>query len=192
MESQNSFSHREINNATRNNIDPQTQLHRTKIFVGGLAHGTEEHEFKTYFENFGTVIDSVIIRDTKTQRARGFGFVTFDSEEAVTNVLNNRFHELKNKLVEIKRAKPKEIVVQGNNYGPSQQDLSYRNHGFPQVQYNFDLIHNGSFNPTGFYGANGSYAHGYDASCYYPFYGARYGFGYDPNYPGGLLYCLYY
>ena len=46
--------------------------------------------------------------DHNTQRPRGFGFITYDSEDAVDNVLVKTFHELNGKMVEVKRAVPKE------------------------------------------------------------------------------------
>ncbi|XP_076938059.1 uncharacterized protein LOC143606035 isoform X1 [Bidens hawaiensis] len=79
-----------------------------KIFVGGLASTVTETDFKRYFEQFGTVTDAVVMYDHNTQRPRGFGFITFDSEDAVDNVLLKTFHELNGKMVEVKRAVPKE------------------------------------------------------------------------------------
>ena len=45
--------------------------------------------------------------DRKTNRSRGFGFVTFEDEESVRTVLS-RDHEIMGKFVEIKRAEPRE------------------------------------------------------------------------------------
>ncbi|XP_022734463.1 heterogeneous nuclear ribonucleoprotein 1-like isoform X2 [Durio zibethinus] len=97
-----------------------------KIFVGGLASTVTEGDFKIYFDQFGTITDVVVMYDQNTQRPRGFGFITYDSEEAVDRVLYKRFHELNGKLVEVKRAVPKELSpgpscspVLGYNYGLS-------------------------------------------------------------------------
>ncbi|XXG61878.1 hypothetical protein AAC387_Pa05g0371 [Persea americana] len=79
-----------------------------KIFVGGLPPTLTEEGFRQYFENFGHVTDVVVMYDQSTQRPRGFGFISFDSEEAVDSVLHKTFHELNGKLVEVKRALPKE------------------------------------------------------------------------------------
>uniref|UniRef100_A0A6N2L3M0 RRM domain-containing protein n=1 Tax=Salix viminalis TaxID=40686 RepID=A0A6N2L3M0_SALVM len=80
-----------------------------KIFVGGLASTVTENEFKKYFEQYGIITDVVVMYDHNTQRPRGFGFITFDLEEAVDRVLHKTFHELNGKMVEVKRAVPKEL-----------------------------------------------------------------------------------
>jgi RNA-binding protein Musashi len=54
-----------------------------KIFVGGLASTVTESDFKKYFDQFGTITDVVVMYDHNTQRPRGFGFITYDSEEAI-------------------------------------------------------------------------------------------------------------
>ncbi|GAB4849733.1 hypothetical protein Ancab_004529 [Ancistrocladus abbreviatus] len=80
-----------------------------KIFVGGLASTVTESDFKKYFDQFGTITDAVVMYDHNTQRPRGFGFITYDSEDAVDRVLHKTFHELNGKMVEVKRAVPKEL-----------------------------------------------------------------------------------
>ncbi|XP_076895508.1 heterogeneous nuclear ribonucleoprotein 1-like [Bidens hawaiensis] len=95
-----------------------------KIFVGGLPSNITESDFKTYFDQFGTIADVVVMYDHNTQRPRGFGFITYDSEESVDRVLYKTFHELNGKMVEVKRAVPKELSPSPNrspligyNYG---------------------------------------------------------------------------
>ncbi|CAN0915813.1 Heterogeneous nuclear ribonucleoprotein 1 [Linum grandiflorum] len=80
-----------------------------KIFVGGLASTVTESDFKNYFEHYGNITDVVVMYDHNTQRPRGFGFITYNSEEAVDRVLHKTFHELNGKMVEVKRAVPKEL-----------------------------------------------------------------------------------
>ncbi|KAJ6811841.1 heterogeneous nuclear ribonucleoprotein 1-like [Iris pallida] len=96
-----------------------------KIFVGGLASTVTDADFKNYFEQFGTITDVVVMYDHNTQRPRGFGFITYESEDSVDKVLLKTFHELNNKMVEVKRAVPKELSpgpmtrspMGGYNYG---------------------------------------------------------------------------
>ncbi|XP_076915243.1 heterogeneous nuclear ribonucleoprotein 1-like [Bidens hawaiensis] len=79
-----------------------------KIFVGGLASSVTETEFKNYFNQYGMITDVVVMYDHNTNRPRGFGFITYESEESVDKALMQTFHELNGKMVEVKRAVPKE------------------------------------------------------------------------------------
>ncbi|KAM7255784.1 hypothetical protein ACFE04_011525 [Oxalis oulophora] len=88
-----------------------------KIFVGGLPPSLSEEGFRQYFEQFGPVNDVVIMYDQNTQRPRGFGFISFDSEDAVDMVLHKTFHDLDGKQVEVKRALPKDANPGGGGRG---------------------------------------------------------------------------
>lgn len=92
-----------------------------KIFVGGLPSTITEDGFRQYFESYGTVTDVVVMYDQNTQRPRGFGFITFETEDAVDRVLHKTFHDLNGKLVEVKRALPKEANPGGGGRGGSHQ-----------------------------------------------------------------------
>lgn len=49
----------------------------TKIFVGGLAWETHTDVMRAYFEQFGDILEAVIITDKNTGKSKGYGFVTF-------------------------------------------------------------------------------------------------------------------
>ncbi|GBG61332.1 hypothetical protein CBR_g20367 [Chara braunii] len=79
-----------------------------KIFVGGLPPSITDAEFKEYFSKFGKVEEHQIMQDHHTGRSRGFGFVTFESENTVEEVLaEGTRQEIGGKEVEIKKAEPK-------------------------------------------------------------------------------------
>lgn len=154
-----------------------------KIFVGGLPSSLTEEEFCQYFQSYGNVTDKVIMFDPNTGRPRGFGFITFDSEDAADKVLHKNFHELKNKLVEVKRALPKEANPAGNGRGGG-----YPSYGssdsirVPQPPFY-------GYTPYSSYGAL-SYGYGYDP---YTWYGGAAGvymnpslasISYTSNFPG--------
>ncbi|KAG5530571.1 hypothetical protein RHGRI_025507 [Rhododendron griersonianum] len=101
-----------------------------KIFVGGLASTVTESDFKMYFDQFGTITDVAVMYDHNTRRPRGFGFITYDSEDAVDKVLLKTFHELNGKLVEVKRAVPKEMSP-----GPTQSPLGGYNYGLARNNF---------------------------------------------------------
>lgn len=125
-----------------------------KIFVGGLPSTITESDFKKYFDQFGNIIDVVVMYDHNTQRPRGFGFITYDSEDAVERVLYRTFHDLNGKMVEVKRAVPKELSP-----GPMRSPLMGYNYGMNRVN---DLL-------------NG-YAQGYSFNRFNPIVTARGGF----------------
>ncbi|KAH7660562.1 RNA-binding protein musashi/mRNA cleavage and polyadenylation factor I complex subunit HRP1 protein [Dioscorea alata] len=148
-----------------------------KIFVGGLPSSITGDDFKMYFLQFGPISDVVVMYDHSTQRPRGFGFITFESEDSVDKALFNTFHELNGKMVEVKRAVPRELSpvpatrspFSGYSYGGMHRINSFIN-GFPQ-----------GFNPTSL----ASYGMKVDSRFNppvgernaYPSYGAGYGMG---------------
>ncbi|KAJ8574869.1 hypothetical protein ON010_g4344 [Phytophthora cinnamomi] len=87
-----------------------------KIFVGGLAPTVTEQDFRHYFEEFGKITDAVVMIDRDTQRSRGFGFITFEEESSVAEVIS-KSHEIHGKTVEIKRAESSGGPYGGNGNG---------------------------------------------------------------------------
>ncbi len=59
-----------------------------KLFVGGLAWATTDDGLRQAFSDFGDVTDAKVITDRDTGRSRGFGFVSFATEDSATNAMN--------------------------------------------------------------------------------------------------------
>ncbi|MCH2147290.1 MAG: RNA-binding protein [Phycisphaerales bacterium] len=58
-----------------------------KLYVGNLSWGTNTDALKAHFEQFGEVSDAVVITDKNTGRSRGFGFVTFNDDDAARKAI---------------------------------------------------------------------------------------------------------
>ncbi len=54
----------------------------SKLFFGGLAWATTDETLRAACERFGEVEECRIVIDRATGRSKGFGFVTFASEDA--------------------------------------------------------------------------------------------------------------
>jgi RNA recognition motif-containing protein len=58
-----------------------------KLFVGSLSWGTNDEALRDAFAAHGQVSEAVVISDRDTGRSRGFGFVTFEDDEAADKAI---------------------------------------------------------------------------------------------------------
>jgi len=117
---------------TAANTENPAPYRTKKIFVGGLPPDVTQEMFINFFEQFGQIEDSVVMFDRETGRPRGFGFITFVSEESVDKVIeNNENNYISGKWVECKKAMPKHNQ-QDERYGNYQ---SYTNQPYYNPQY---------------------------------------------------------
>jgi heterogeneous nuclear ribonucleoprotein A1/A3 len=63
-----------------------------KLFIGGLDYKTNDETLKAYFERWGKIVDVVVMKDPKTKRSRGFGFVTYSRADMVDLAQDHRPH----------------------------------------------------------------------------------------------------
>ncbi|KAK1592791.1 hypothetical protein Q3G72_030440 [Acer saccharum] len=59
-----------------------------KLFVGGLSYATDDHSLKEAFSSFGEVVEARVISDRDSGRSRGFGFVSFSSEDSAQTAMS--------------------------------------------------------------------------------------------------------
>ena len=67
-----------------------------KVFVGGLNLKTTEETFKDHFNQFGELVDCVVMTDPYTKKSRGFGFIEFSTADQVDACQNARPHIIGN------------------------------------------------------------------------------------------------
>ncbi|KAK7283225.1 hypothetical protein RIF29_12613 [Crotalaria pallida] len=155
---QNQIQTRVVNNYSSNECSGD-RIRTKKIFVGGLSAGISEEEFKKYFERFGRVTDVVVMQDSVTHRPRGFGFITFDSEESVENVVVQSFHDLNGRQVEVKRAVPKDGNHGFDGFNKPRYNRSDRGASHSYPPYSPRFVSPG-FAPVPWYSSGGVLAYG--------------------------------
>ena len=64
----------------------EIQARTKKIFVGGVPQTVSDEAFLGFFSKYGEVAESQILKDRATGKSRGFGFITFVSDESVDKV----------------------------------------------------------------------------------------------------------
>jgi len=61
----------------------------SKVYVGNLSWNTTDETLRENFSQFGQILDSIVMRDRETGRSRGFGFVTYGSQQEADNAISN-------------------------------------------------------------------------------------------------------
>ena len=62
---------------------------------------------RNFFSQFGPVVEVLVMRDPHNHQSRGFGSITFQREDSAGIVLQNRYHDMLGKRVEVKSAVPR-------------------------------------------------------------------------------------
>lgn len=96
---------------------PKRGANVPKVFLGGLPPNVTETDLRTFFDRYGKVVEVVIMYDQERRRTRGFGFVSFETDDAVERLVGEHYVSINGKQVEIKRAEPRD----GRNAGMGRQ-----------------------------------------------------------------------
>ncbi len=67
------------------------QMTVKKLFIGGLRDNISEEDLKNYFNNYGVVVEAVVMKEKESSKSRGFGFVTFDDYDPVDKIICKNF-----------------------------------------------------------------------------------------------------
>jgi cold-inducible RNA-binding protein len=81
----------------------------TKLFVGNLSFNATQEQLQGLFGAHGTVLEVDVIKDKFTNRPRGFGFVSMETQEAAEaaiKALNGK--ELEGRALTVNIARPRE------------------------------------------------------------------------------------
>lgn len=92
-------------------------MSQNKIYVGNLAYTTDEETIREAFGAFGQIESVALIKDRETGRPKGFGFITFDSDQAAQDALELNGKELDGRSIKVNIAKERESRSGGGGGG---------------------------------------------------------------------------
>jgi RNA recognition motif-containing protein len=91
-----------------------------KLFVGSLSWDTNDEGLRAAFSPFGEITEAIVITDRNSNRSRGFGFVTFEEDEAADKAmaeLNGTELDGRTIRVDVAQAKERNRGGGGGGYG---------------------------------------------------------------------------
>ncbi|XP_012223253.1 RNA-binding protein squid isoform X5 [Linepithema humile] len=89
-------------------VDPKkAKARHGKIFVGGLSTELSDDDIKSFFSQFGTIVEVEMPFDKTKNQRKGFCFITFESEQVVNELLKTSKQTINGKEVDVKKATPK-------------------------------------------------------------------------------------
>ncbi|KAI9747647.1 MAG: hypothetical protein M1835_002012 [Candelina submexicana] len=101
---------------------------QTKLYVGNLSWSTTEDTLRNVFQDYGQVLDAIVMRDRDTGLSRGFGFVTMSSQgeaEAAIDGLNEQELDGRRIKVNLVNAKPSNVDLNNQEVMVGKGRLDY-------------------------------------------------------------------
>uniref|UniRef100_A0A183CK66 RRM domain-containing protein n=1 Tax=Globodera pallida TaxID=36090 RepID=A0A183CK66_GLOPA len=99
------------------------QANQFEPYYSKFCHIYVPFQLSDYYSQWGQVVDCIVIRDPVTRQSRGFGFVTYASTEMADAAMADRPHTIAGKVVDPKRAIPREQMLQATNCPPAFLDV---------------------------------------------------------------------
>lgn len=137
-------SHKRTQNAYMSGRVPATRRDGRKLFVGGLPNGVSDLSFLQFFQQYGEVIDSVVLLDRRTKRSRGFGFVTFADPNVAASLLTTipgrtGMVSILGKNCEVKASEPKTAET-ANLAPPHRPNDRHQHHNMSHAPHGWNAM----------------------------------------------------
>jgi len=78
-----------------------------QVYVGNLPYRVNRNVLQDYFSRYGRIRQVRIVKDKRTGRSKGFGFVTFVAEKEAQSALSAHGHDLNGRSIVVRIAKPR-------------------------------------------------------------------------------------
>jgi len=70
-------------------IERQKKYAGVNLYIKNLSDEVDDERLRTEFANFGSIASAVVMRDSKTQKSKGFGFVCFSAQEEAMKAMTD-------------------------------------------------------------------------------------------------------
>ncbi|MDO7253592.1 RNA-binding protein [Helicobacter sp. 13S00482-2] len=77
------------------------------IYVGNLAYNATNEDVKELFSKYGNVVSVKLISDRETDRAKGFGFVEMEDDQALKAISSLNETDFMGRTIRVNEANPK-------------------------------------------------------------------------------------
>ncbi|KTD61346.1 RNA binding protein, cold-inducible rrm [Legionella santicrucis] len=84
-------------------------MKQNKIYVGNLPFGITEEALQAEFSKYGKIDELLLIKDRFTGHIKGFGFITFSSQQEAQSSLNMNGKMLEGRPLKVTMAQEKHM-----------------------------------------------------------------------------------
>ena len=100
QENRRSMSAKRDHTRASDSVEPNNQL-----YIGNLPFSVREADVEAFFEHYGEVESVRIIRDRRSRRSKGFGFVTYVDTMSATQALELNQEDFRGRALIVRFAK---------------------------------------------------------------------------------------
>ena len=103
-------------------------MSQSKIYVGNLSYSTSEDELREFFAQYGNIQDIKLIIDFTTGRSKGFGFITYSSDQDCETALAANGADLDGRKLKVNIAREDARRPAGGGFAGRGNNRSGGNH----------------------------------------------------------------
>lgn len=90
-------------------------MSQNKLYVGNFPYSVSEDQLREIFSQYGEISELAMIMDRDTGRPKGFGFITFATQEAAEKALEQNGNDLDGRPLKVNMAIDKPRSGGGQN-----------------------------------------------------------------------------
>ena len=125
------------------------------MFLGGLKPELSDDDIKNHFEQYGTILEFEMPFDKTKNARKGFGFITFEREETMKELIKKGKETIGEHEVDLKKATPKSDPFSHGGGGGGYNDFYGQDYYGGYGNFGYDYYGYGAAGGWGGWGAYG-------------------------------------